>query len=79
MEELEDDFLFKTDNTFLALREEKMKENRLFKMLKNSKVNYTKQMSIEDVVNPFVLNAPFLQGFLMFSGGREMVHWEKMG
>ena len=60
MEELEDDFLFKTDNTFLALREEKMKENRLFKMLKNSKVNYTKQMSIEDVVNPFVLNAPFL-------------------
>ena len=37
-----------------------MKENRLFKMLKNSKVNYTKQMSIEDVVNPFVLNAPFL-------------------
>ena len=60
MEELEDDFLFKTDNTFLALREEKMKENRLFKMLKNSKVNYTKQMSIEDVVNPFVPNAPFL-------------------
>ena len=60
MEELEDDFLFKTDNTFLALREEKMKENRLFKMLNNSKVNYTKQISIEDVVNPFVPNAPFL-------------------
>ena len=60
MEELEDDFLFKTVNTFVALREEKMKENRLFKMLKNSKVNYTKQMSIEDVVNPFVPNASFL-------------------
>ena len=37
--------------------------------------------------NPFVPNAPFLYplktenpyGFLMFSGGTERVHWERMG
>ena len=38
--------------------------------------------------NPFVSNAPFLYplktsekpyGFLMFSRGREMIHWEQMG
>ena len=28
-------------------------------------------------LNPFVPNAPFLH--LMFSGGRERVHWERMG
>ena len=30
--------------------------------------------------NPFVPNAPFLYpyGFLMFSEGRERVHWEQM-
>ena len=36
------------------------------------------------VIKPFVSNAPFLypwkhQGFLMFSEGREKVHWEQMG
>ena len=39
-------------------------------------------------INPFVTNAPFLYppenirklyGFLMFSGGRERMHWEQMG
>ena len=38
--------------------------------------------------NRFIPNAPFLYppenirkpyGFLMFSGGRERVHWERMG
>ena len=37
-------------------------------------------------INPFFLNAPFpyplktsenLKSFLMFSGGRERVHWER--
>ena len=39
------------------------------------------------VVNPFVPNASFFYplktsenlGFLMFSGGSERVHWERMG
>ena len=41
------------------------------------------------LINPFVCNAPFLYplktsenlkvSFLMFSGGREMVHWEQTG
>ena len=36
------------------------------------------------VIKPFVSNAPFPypwkhQGFLMFSEGREKVHWEQMG
>ena len=48
MAELEDDFLSKTVNTFVTLREKKMKENKFLKMLQNSKVNYTKQM--RDVV-----------------------------
>ena len=30
-------------------------------------------------INPFFPNAPFPYGFLMFSGGRERVHWERMG
>ena len=35
-------------------------------------------------INPCVLNAPSenirkLEGFLIFSGGRERVHWERMG
>ena len=30
-------------------------------------------------INPFAPNAPFLPySFLMFSGGREKVHWEQM-
>ena len=36
-------------------------------------------------INPFVPSAPFLyplktsESFLMFSGGRERVHWEQLG
>ena len=35
-------------------------------------------------INPFVPDATFpyplkVEGFLMFSGGRERVHWEQMG
>ena len=33
-------------------------------------------------INPFIANVPFpyvLYGFLMFSEGRERVHWEQMG
>ena len=42
----------------------------------------------QSFLNPFVPNAPFPyllqnvrkpEGFLMFSGGRERVHWEQMG
>ena len=49
-------------------------------------LNHSSQYSVK--VNPFVLNAPFLYppenirkpyGFLMFSGGRERLHWEQMG
>ena len=45
----------------------------------------SRQMSTYDSLNPFVPNAPFLyplkteNTFLMFSGRREGVHWERMG
>ena len=38
-------------------------------------------MMLVALINPLVPNAPFfhLYGFLMFSGGRERIHWERMG
>ena len=37
----------------------------------------SKHLSI--IFNLFVPNAPFLYPLMMFSGGREKVHWEQMG
>ena len=71
MAELEDDFLSKTANTFVTLREKKMKENKFLKMLQNSKVNYTKQM--RDVVK--VLFTKFNHQTYSFLQGLQCGFW----
>ena len=53
-----------------------------------SSVVFAREFLTESLVNPFVLNALFLNPlktseyrkvFLMFPGGRKSVHWEQMG
>ena len=74
MAELEDDFLSKTVNIFVTLREKKMKENKFLKMLQNSKVNYTKQM--RDAVK--VLFTKFNHQTYSFSQGLQCGFWQEM-
>ena len=64
-----------------------MKSSRNFRFSDYLRDN-TSQLVWLNLLNLFVPNAPFPyplktkkkpQGFLMFSGGRERVHWERMG